>query len=166
MLVLFCCGGRLSVKCVVSRASRKRPPEVTKGAEYSRLAKDAGSGGLSRRRASVLGTRWVGVSFRWCGLRRAPAGATAGLVASPESPKPRAASFGRGRLLQYGVWVRLPAWLRRFFLVYRGRSPALWGEVKIFAPPGGLQSWAAHFIWFSFHAVCEPRRRFGLGVGV
>jgi hypothetical protein len=33
------------------------------------------------------------------------------------------------------------------------------------SPPGGLQSWAAHFVWFSFHAVCEPRRRFGLGVG-
>jgi hypothetical protein len=35
----------------------------------------------------------------------------------------------------------------------------------IFAPPSGLQCWAAHFVWFSFHAMCEPRRRFGLGVG-
>jgi hypothetical protein len=70
----------------------------------------------------------------------------------------------RGRLLQYGVWVRLPACLGRFFLLYCGCSPALWGEVKIFAPPGSLQSWAAHFVWFSFHAVCEPRHRFGSGM--
>jgi hypothetical protein len=40
-----------------------------------------------------------------------------GLVAPPETPKPRAASFGHERLLQYGVWVRLPACLWRFFLV-------------------------------------------------
>src|SRR5262245_38944735 len=42
---------------------------------------------------SVLGTRRARCSFRGCGLRRAPAGATAGLVAPPETPKPRAASF-------------------------------------------------------------------------
>jgi hypothetical protein len=120
--------------------------------------------GLEERCVPGGGTRSVGVSFRWCGLRRAPAGATVGLVAPPETPKSRAASFGRGRLLQYGVWVRLPACLGRFFLVYCGCSPALWGEVKIFAPPGGLQSWAAHFVWFSFHAVCEPRHRFGSGM--
>jgi len=51
-----------------------------------------GCRGLSRRRASVLGTRRMRCSFRGCGLRRAPAGATAarataGLVAPSGDPE-------------------------------------------------------------------------------
>jgi hypothetical protein len=131
----------------------KEAPEV-RGPEYA---------GLRMLDAEVwLHPGWerggCGVRSEVAGFDRAPARATAGLVAPLVDPEASGRRLsGVGDCYKYPVWVRLPACLRGSSL-YCSFSPALCGEVMIFAPPGALRVGGVFCAAAGFSLRSETRR--------